>query len=687
MAKSLFIALISCFFLGILLLNFVSAEVEENVYVTFNGENAHIKQVITFYATGGYYLPSFTYSDIFYPEQKNLQIHDSEGKIPLYKIVEANESYTVYNITIPQVGSSYSYGLDFLPSTYYLYYEYDQEGVLINYLKNFEANIALITNDDEYTRRVYFCLPSSSSSYITYDSRPYEETTSYNPYQLKIPELVMPSFNITTLVPFNAPKEPEPNFCSSGNKKRVYQERYTYSIDIANHKWSDANSYKTLNEIQGDKITLSIPEDYSENQEILKRTQEILPYLDTINLKQQDHYYVYIVDSDDKVLSSKEEGIVCYEDGKCYITNEILYEEDQLQTFNVISAYFLTSFLKTYGQELDTQNWYIQGASNYFGLKSMEYANLPNDKIKEFLDANISEWYGEGFISSDIERQIRMIENTKIVSEIESTCPDHTRDIVTALNSNGIFSSNIDETGFNNLILSFYGEYCNLESLIPIFEKRDMSFNKERIETYLSVKKEISNSKFNWFKGNSEQALQNSLIQTEYNADESLKSAVYWKDNGRAYTIGLIIGLIVLVVGLILGVIYYVKRRKHRIKEHLRNKQHNEIRGERRDMSHNLKKEVKNAGIILIVLGFIHFVLSGLLDPLWGIVLIIVGIIALFYRSRNMLLVFGILLILVGILNIFSSISAIETSGFWLIFAIFQIYWGIKEIRVFVRTK
>jgi uncharacterized membrane protein HdeD (DUF308 family) len=100
-----------------------------------------------------------------------------------------------------------------------------------------------------------------------------------------------------------------------------------------------------------------------------------------------------------------------------------------------------------------------------------------------------------------------------------------------------------------------------------------------------------------------------------------------------------------------------------------------------------LKKEVKNSGIILIVLGFLHFLLTGLLDPLWGVVLIIVGIISLIYRSRNMLLVFGILLILVGILNIFSSISSIETSSFWFIFAGFQIYWGIKEIRIFVKTK
>jgi hypothetical protein len=102
----------------------------------------------------------------------------------------------------------------------------------------------------------------------------------------------------------------------------------------------------------------------------------------------------------------------------------------------------------------------------------------------------------------------------------------------------------------------------------------------------------------------------------------------------------------------------------------------------------DLDKEVRNIGIALIVLGVIHFILSQFLDFTWGFVLIAVGTVALFYRSRKMLLTFGILLIIVGVLNISSYAITLEaTSGFWGIFGIVQIVWGIQEINRFRKTK
>lgn len=102
----------------------------------------------------------------------------------------------------------------------------------------------------------------------------------------------------------------------------------------------------------------------------------------------------------------------------------------------------------------------------------------------------------------------------------------------------------------------------------------------------------------------------------------------------------------------------------------------------------DLDKEIRNIGIALIVLGVIHFVLSQFLDFTWGFVLIAVGIISLFYRSRKMLLTFGILLIVVGVLNISTYAIALEAvSGFWGIFGVVQIIWGIQEINRFRRTK
>ena len=60
----------------------------------------------------------------------------------------------------------------------------------------------------------------------------------------------------------------------------------------------------------------------------------------------------------------------------------------------------------------------------------------------------------------------------------------------------------------------------------------------------------------------------------------------------------------------------------------------------------------KTVGIVLIGLGILHIFLSGILDAYWGIILIIIGIISLFYRKKPMLIVFGVALILVGLLNI-----------------------------------
>jgi len=102
----------------------------------------------------------------------------------------------------------------------------------------------------------------------------------------------------------------------------------------------------------------------------------------------------------------------------------------------------------------------------------------------------------------------------------------------------------------------------------------------------------------------------------------------------------------------------------------------------------DLDKKVRNIGIALIILGVIHFVLSQFLDFTWGFVLIAVGIIAFFYRSRKMLLTFGILLMVVGVLDISTyAIALEEVSGFWGIFGIIQIVWGIQEINRFRRTK
>ncbi len=94
----------------------------------------------------------------------------------------------------------------------------------------------------------------------------------------------------------------------------------------------------------------------------------------------------------------------------------------------------------------------------------------------------------------------------------------------------------------------------------------------------------------------------------------------------------------------------------------------------------------KVVGFILIGLGVLHLILAGLLDGMWGFLLITIGLISLVYRSKKMILVFGSALVIVGILNIITSVIS-EISYFWLIFGFLQIAWGFGELLKYSKTK
>jgi len=94
----------------------------------------------------------------------------------------------------------------------------------------------------------------------------------------------------------------------------------------------------------------------------------------------------------------------------------------------------------------------------------------------------------------------------------------------------------------------------------------------------------------------------------------------------------------------------------------------------------------RNAGIILIVLGVLHFLLPQVLDKSWGVPLIAVGLFALIFRKRSTLLVFGISLVLVGILN-FLPLLLYRTEVRWAILGGLQIYWGTLEFFKFYRLR
>ena len=95
----------------------------------------------------------------------------------------------------------------------------------------------------------------------------------------------------------------------------------------------------------------------------------------------------------------------------------------------------------------------------------------------------------------------------------------------------------------------------------------------------------------------------------------------------------------------------------------------------------DMKKDLRGWGFGLIVLGVVSFVLAGFLDPVWGGLLIVIGVLALLIQRRGMFIVIGIGLLLAGIMNIIPVAG--EFQVFWAIFGFLQLYWGVQEIRKF----
>ena len=95
----------------------------------------------------------------------------------------------------------------------------------------------------------------------------------------------------------------------------------------------------------------------------------------------------------------------------------------------------------------------------------------------------------------------------------------------------------------------------------------------------------------------------------------------------------------------------------------------------------DMKKNLRTWGIALIVLGIIHFAAARFLDPVWGGVIIVIGILNLCIRHRGMFIVNGTALMLFGILNIVGSL--IDGGVGWIIFGALQLWWGATEIRKF----
>jgi len=86
-----------------------------------------------------------------------------------------------------------------------------------------------------------------------------------------------------------------------------------------------------------------------------------------------------------------------------------------------------------------------------------------------------------------------------------------------------------------------------------------------------------------------------------------------------------------------------------------------------------MARDISSWGIALLIIGTISIFLAEFLDPLWGVLLVCAGIVALVVKKRFMFIVFGVVLLLAGIMNI-------TVGGGWAAFGILQGYWGVTEI-------
>ncbi|NDJ74712.1 MAG: hypothetical protein GYB65_00520 [Chloroflexi bacterium] len=96
----------------------------------------------------------------------------------------------------------------------------------------------------------------------------------------------------------------------------------------------------------------------------------------------------------------------------------------------------------------------------------------------------------------------------------------------------------------------------------------------------------------------------------------------------------------------------------------------------------NLKRDLQRAGRALIVVGILHLLLAGILNGIWGVMLIAVGILNLVILHRNMFLLNGSTILIASANNFLVAFVLAERGVACLvIFAALQVFWGIVELR------
>ena len=90
-----------------------------------------------------------------------------------------------------------------------------------------------------------------------------------------------------------------------------------------------------------------------------------------------------------------------------------------------------------------------------------------------------------------------------------------------------------------------------------------------------------------------------------------------------------------------------------------------------------MKRDLRVWGSVLVAIGIFGIMLSGFLDPVWGIVLVIFGASALGIQERSMFIPLGMALLFAGLINVSGGGFGIES-----IFGLLMIVLGAQEIRM-----
>lgn len=102
-----------------------------------------------------------------------------------------------------------------------------------------------------------------------------------------------------------------------------------------------------------------------------------------------------------------------------------------------------------------------------------------------------------------------------------------------------------------------------------------------------------------------------------------------------------------------------------------------ERRAAEKEARSRLAAELRGRGGVYLLLGGAHFIFSNSLEPTWGVVLVLIGLLNLAVADRSLFIINGIALVLAGAWNALTG--QLAGSFGWRALGIAQVVWGLQE--------